>query len=94
VPSKRLDLIPDIMYADGVTLISHTAAGAQQLLDVPHCGPVHVLCKLFGMEVNLSPCKTCVVVFRPGNVPMPVGLQLLYRGHTVAVQRESTYLGV
>jgi hypothetical protein len=49
---------------------------------------------LFVMEVNLAPHKTCVVVFRPGNAPAPAGLQLVYRGHVVAVQRENTYLGV
>jgi sorting nexin-29 len=81
--------VPDIMYADDVALISHTATGAQQLLDV-----LDVFCKLFGMQVNLAPRKTCVVVFRPGNMPAPSGLQLLYRGHPVAVQREYTYLGV
>jgi hypothetical protein len=81
--------VPDIMYADDVTLISHSAAGAQELLNV-----LDVFCQLFGMEVNLAPHKTCVIVLRPGKAPAPAGLRLLYKGHVVAVQREHTYLGV
>lgn len=50
--------IPDIMYADDVKLIAESAAQLQELLDV-----LHLFCQLFDMQVNLSPGKTCVVVY-------------------------------
>jgi len=51
--------VPDIMYADDVTLVSSDPVEVQQLLDV-----LCVFCRIFDMEVNLAPHKTCVVVFR------------------------------
>jgi hypothetical protein len=51
--------VPDIMYADDVTLVSSDPVEVQQLLDV-----LSVFCRIFDMEVNLAPHKTCVVVFR------------------------------
>lgn len=81
--------VPDIMYADDVALVSTAPEQAQQLLDV-----LDVFCRLFGMEVNLAPHKTCVVVFRRARTAVPAGFRLTYRGCQVAVQREYTYLGV
>jgi hypothetical protein len=46
------------MYANDVTLISTEPVEVQQLLDV-----LSVFCRMFDMEVNLAPHKTCVVVF-------------------------------
>lgn len=80
--------VPDIMYADDVTLIGHSPGAVQQLLDV-----LDVFCRLFGMEVNLAPTKTCVVVFRAKTLPAPRGLRLTYRGHLVSVQQQYVYLG-
>lgn len=81
--------VPDIMYADDVTLITHCASEVQQLMDV-----LDVFCRLFDMEVNLGPQKTCVVVFRRARVKVPSGFRLLYRGQEVTIQDEYTYLGV
>jgi len=36
--------VPDIMYADDVTLIGHSPGAVQELLDV-----LDVFCRLFGM---------------------------------------------
>jgi hypothetical protein len=41
------------MYADDLTIRSHSEAGAQALLNVRH-----VFCQLFGMEVNFAVHKT------------------------------------
>jgi hypothetical protein len=50
--------VPDIMYADDVKLLACTAQELQQLLDV-----LHVFCCLFDMKVNVSPQKTCIVLY-------------------------------
>jgi hypothetical protein len=50
--------IPDIMYADDIKLIACSAAELQQLLDV-----LHLFCVLFDMQVNVSPRKTCIVLY-------------------------------
>jgi hypothetical protein len=81
--------VPDIKYADDVTLLSYSAAEAQQLLDV-----LEVFCRLFCMEVNMGPNKTAVVVFRPPGTCVPRGFRLLYKGQEVRMQQEYTYLGV
>ena len=81
--------VPDIMYADDVALVTHSAAEAQQLMDV-----LDVFCRLFDMEVNMGPQKTCVVVFRRARARVPAGFRLLFRGQEVTVQMEYTYLGV
>ena len=80
--------VPDIMYADDVALVSSDPAEAQQLLDV-----LDVFCRLFDMEVNLAPHKTCVVVFRRPRAHVPRGFRLSYRGREVARQKQYTYLG-
>lgn len=81
--------VPDVLYADDVALLSSDPAEAQQLLDV-----LDVFCRLFDMEVNLAPHKTCVVCFRPQGMHVPRGFRLIYRGCEVARQREYVYLGV
>jgi hypothetical protein len=81
--------VPDVVYADDVTLLSGSALGAQQLL-----GVLEVFCRLFGMEVNLAPGKTAVVVFRRARAPVPRGFRLVYGGREVTRQQAYTYLGV
>lgn len=81
--------VPDVMYADDVTLIANSPEDAQALLDV-----LDIFCRLFGMEVNLAPHKTCVVVFRRPHTPVPTGLRLLFRGQEIARQPSYIYLGV
>lgn len=81
--------VPDVMYADDVTLLSFDPAEVQQLVDV-----LDVFCRLFDMEVNLAPHKTCVVCFRPQGLPVPRGFRLVYRGREIALQHEYVYLGV
>ena len=81
--------VPDIMYADDVTLISSDPVEVQQLLDV-----LSVFCRIFDMEVNLAPHKTCVVVFRRPRARVPSGFRLVYRGCEVARQPQYNYLGV
>jgi len=81
--------VPDIMYADDVTLISSSPAEVQQLLDI-----LDVFCRIFDMEVNLAPHKTCVAVFRRPRTPVPSGFRLTYRGCEVALQQQYLYLGV
>jgi len=81
--------VPDVMYADDVTLISSSPAEVQQLLDI-----LDVFCRIFDMEVNLAPHKTCVVVFRRPRTPLPSGFRLRYRGCEVALQKQYVYLGV
>lgn len=81
--------VPDILYADDVALIARTAAEAQGLMDV-----LDVFCRLFDMEVNMGPRKTCAVVFRRAQAKVPSGFRLLFRGAEVPVQNEYVYLGV
>jgi hypothetical protein len=82
--------VPDLMYADDVTLISASLQHAQALLDC-----LDLFCKLFAMEVNMD--KTFVVVFRPrrgreSNVL--AGARLSYRGRDVSFRESFRYLGV
>jgi sorting nexin-29 len=81
--------VPDILYADDVALVSHSSSELQSILDV-----LDVFCRLFGMEVNLAPRKTCAVVFRKHGMRAPRGFRLMYRGHEVTVQQRYVYLGV
>jgi sorting nexin-29 len=81
--------VPDILYADDVALIAQSAAEAQGLMDV-----LDVFCRLFDMEVNMGPRKTCAVVFRRAQAKVPSGFRLLFRGAEVPVQTEYMYLGV
>jgi hypothetical protein len=50
--------VPDLMYADDVKLIALSPEQLQQLLDV-----LDLFCTLFDMQVNVSPQKTCVMVY-------------------------------
>lgn len=81
--------VPDVLYADDVALLSFSPTELQQLVDV-----LDVFCRLFDMEVNLAPHKTCVVCFRPQGKSVPRGFHLVYRGCEIARQREYVYLGV
>ena len=81
--------VPDVLYADDVALLSSDPQEAQQLLDV-----LDVFCKLFDMEVNLAPHKTCVVCFQSQGMPVPRRFRLVYTGCEVALQSQYVYLGV
>jgi sorting nexin-29 len=81
--------VPDVLYADDVALLSFSPTELQQLVDV-----LDVFCRLFDMEVNLAPHKTCVVCFRQQGQSVPRGFRLVYRGCEIARQREYVYLGV
>jgi hypothetical protein len=69
--------VPDILYADDVKLLASNPDHLQQLLDV-----LDLFCTLFDMQVNVSPQKTCIVVYGPlgaamrewhlGNMLVPV----------------------
>jgi hypothetical protein len=50
--------VPAIMYADDIKLLATTAEELQQLLDC-----LWVFCQLFDMRVNVSPHKTCIVMY-------------------------------
>lgn len=81
--------VPDLMYADDVCLVAESPEDAQQLLDC-----LDLFCRLFDMEVNMAPHKTCVVVFRPPGMRVPRGLTLRYKSQVVQIQPRYTYLGV
>lgn len=81
--------VPDLLYADDVVLLANSPGAAQQLLDC-----LALFCRLFGMEVNLAPEKTCVMVFRRPHCRVPRGLHLTYQGQTVPLVEEYRYLGV
>jgi Reverse transcriptase (RNA-dependent DNA polymerase) len=55
--------VPDIMYADDIKLMACTPSELQQLLDV-----LHLFCLLFDMKVNVSPQKTCIVLYGTAGV--------------------------
>ena len=57
--------VPDLLYADDVVLLAETPEAAQNLLDC-----LALFCRLFGMEVNLAPEKTCMMVL-PANFHDP-----------------------
>jgi len=81
--------LPDILYADDCLLLATNPSDSQRLLDV-----LALFCKLFGMQVNLAPHKTCMVVFRPQGVALPAGMQLHFDGQAVPVQDTYNYLGL
>ena len=81
--------VPDLLYADDVVLLAETPAAAQNLLDC-----LALFCRLFGMEVNLAPEKTCMMVFRRPRARMPRGLRLTYMGRDVPVVDSYKYLGL
>ena len=73
--------VPEIMYADDVKLLAvNDPKALQQLLDV-----LHLFCRLFDMEVNLKPHKTCIVIFRPSGTRLAKGLKWYYNGQEVHV---------
>jgi hypothetical protein len=77
--------VPDLEYADDVTLMAWSREEAQQLLDC-----LDLFCTLFDMTVNLD--KThALVLRRPGG--MPAG-GLSYRGQPVPVAESAHYLGL
>lgn len=81
--------VPDLLYADDVVLLAETPAAAQSLLDC-----LALFCRLFGMEVNLAPEKTCMMVFRRPHTHVPRGLNITYMGRAVPIVDNYKYLGV
>lgn len=77
--------VPDLEYADDVTLMAWSREEAQQLLDC-----LDLFCTLFDMTVNLDKTRA-MVLRRPGG--MPAGI-LQYRGQPVAVAESAHYLGL
>ena len=82
--------VPDITYADDVTLIA--LDDPQQAQDLLDC--LSVFCSIFKMEVNQHELKTCAVVFRCSNTKIPDGVVLRYRGDVVPFKEQYLYLGV
>ena len=81
--------VPEIMYADDVKLLAvNDPKALQQLLDV-----LHLFCRLFDMEVNLKPHKTCIVIFRPSGTRLAKGLKWYYNGQEVHVSDNYVDLG-
>ena len=82
--------VPDISYADDVSLIAYDdPAQAQHLLDC-----LSIFCAIFKMEVNQHELKTCAVVFRCQHARIPAGLVLTYRGDVVPFKEWYQCLGV
>ena len=82
--------VPDISYADDVSLIAYDdPAQAQCLLDC-----LSIFCAIFKMEVNQHELKTCAVVFRCQNSRIPAGVVLTYRGDVVPFKESYQSLGV
>jgi exonuclease III len=82
--------VPDISYADDVTLIAYDDhAQAQRLLDC-----LSIFCAIFQMEVNQHELKTCAVVFRCPNSRIPSDVVLTYRGDVVPFKECYQCLGV
>lgn len=80
--------VPDLLYADDGCLIAESPADAQCLLDC-----LQLFCEITGMEVNMQPKKTCVVVFRGKRVPRPRSTAFTYAGQPLSIQSSYTYLG-
>ena len=59
--------VPDILYADDVKLLTNRQEHVQQLLDA-----LDLFCALFDMRVNVSPQKTCIVVYGKPVGALPV----------------------
>jgi hypothetical protein len=53
------------MYADDIKLLAGDPDQLQQLLD-----ELHLFCTLFDMQVNVSPHKTCIVVYGGGDAEL------------------------
>jgi hypothetical protein len=81
--------VPDISYADDVSLIAYDDhVQAQHLLDC-----LSIFCAIFKMEVNQHESKTCAVVFRCQHVKIPAGVVLTYRGVVVPFKESHQCLG-
>lgn len=78
--------VPDLMYADDVTLLAWSSGVLQQLLDC-----LSLFCTLFDMEVNLD--KSHVMVFRGARTAAPTAT-LFYRGQPLQYVESCRYLGV
>lgn len=81
--------VPNLMYADDVGLIAESPEDVHALL---RC--LELFCEITGMEVNMRPSKTCVVVFRRPQVPLPRSLAFSYGGRPLSIQNSYTYLGI
>jgi hypothetical protein len=82
--------VPDISYADDMTLIAYDDPDqAQRLLDC-----LSIFCAIFKMEVNQQETKTCAVVFRCQNSRIPADIMLTYRGDVVPFKECYQCLGV
>jgi hypothetical protein len=81
--------VPDLLYADDGCLIAESPEDVQALLDC-----LQLFCEITGMEVNMHPTKTCVVVFRGSRRRAPGGLAFTYDGQPLSIQRQYTYLGL
>jgi Reverse transcriptase (RNA-dependent DNA polymerase) len=82
--------VPDISYADDVSLIAYDdPAQAQHLLDC-----LSIFCAIFKMEVNQHELKTCAVVFRCQHTRIPADVVLTYRGIVVPFKEQHLCLGV
>jgi hypothetical protein len=84
--------VPDLLYADDGCLIAETPEDLRSLLEC-----LRLFCGITGMQVNMHPAKTCVVVcgkFRRRRVPLPRSLVFTYAGQRLSIQRTYTYLGI
>jgi hypothetical protein len=77
--------VPDLLYADDGCLIAETLEDVQALLEC-----LQLFCEITGMEVNMHPAKTCVVVFRNSRVPLPRSLAFTYAGQALSIQSSYT----
>jgi hypothetical protein len=81
--------VPDLLYADDGCLIAETPEDVQSLLEC-----LRLFCEITGMQENMHPAKTCVVVFRRRRVPLPRSLVFTCSGQRLSIQRTYTYLGI
>jgi hypothetical protein len=82
--------VPDISYADDVSLIAYDdPLQAHHLLDC-----LSIFCAIFKMEVNQHESKTCAVVFRCQHATVPADFVLKYRGKVVPLKESHQCLGV
>ena len=82
--------LPEILFADDLTLLSYVKEHMQQLLNA-----LAVFCVLFKMRVN--PTKTRAVVFRPPNmsaVAATRGCHWSFQGNPIPIECTQTFLGV
>lgn len=78
--------LPDLLYADDVSLLAQQPEHLQELLRV-----LEIFCYIFDMEVNLS--KTFIVIFRRARAAA-INFTWIYNGQVVPVEEECKYLGV